>query len=441
MSLHALRLRNFKCFEDSGRIELAPLTLLFGRNNSGKSSILQCLLLLRQTLDSPEYGPRLNIRGPLYPAGSYVDMVHQHRAQQHIRFEFGIRLDHGAHHAEIELEFDSDEPRAPRVTRLDVRGDDVEALVLRRGVGRGGPYELLIGGVNLGGERKANFHFPVNQFLPLIGKEPRRVGRPSPAREAAREFARKAMGEFEEILAGLRAVGAFRRQPERRYEFQGRAPDAVDAVGEHVVSALIEDATRRGRRGKLLEAVNRGLKAVGRVRLMPLRRLSKAARIYEVRLRDTDSGRWANFADVGFGIGQAFPVFVEGIRTPPGHLFVVQEPEIHLHPDAQLAMADFLYDLAANGVYVIAETHSEHVLLRVRHRVARAAGDGRRSSALGPRDVSIVHVSRTSDGTGRAQRLPIDELGQIRKWPKDFMEEATQERMALLETVAQRAEA
>jgi hypothetical protein len=254
-----------------------------------------------------------------------------------------LELNRGHDNGELEIQYSSDEPQAPRLSKLRIAGARFEPLEIRRGRGAGGPYELFIGETSMGGERKANFRFPVNRFLPLIGDEPRRVGRPSAARERSRDFARKILSELEDTLGSMRAVGAFRRQPERRYEYQGRPPEAIDAGGENVVNALIEDATRRGRRrGQLLRSVNQWLKVVGRVRLMPLRRISRTARIFELRLKDTDSGRWANFADVGFGIGQAFPVFVEGLRTPPHGTFMVQEPEIHLHPDAQVRMADFL---------------------------------------------------------------------------------------------------
>ena len=153
-------------------------------------------------------------------------------------------------------------------------------------------------------------------------------------------------------------------------------------------------------------------------------------RIFEVRLRDTDSGRWANFADVGFGIGQAFPVFVEGLRTPEGGTFVVQEPEIHLHPDAQLGMADFLVSLAKSGRHVIAETHSENLLLRIRRSMTG------RTPALRREDVSILYVTKRPDGTSHVIPLEMDEMAQIKNWPKGFMEEATDERMAILRKVA-----
>jgi predicted ATPase len=243
-------------------------------------------------------------------------------------------------------------------------------------------------------------------------------------------------------LALMRAVGAFRHRPERSYEFQGHGPSNLFGLQDsNVVDALIEASTGRGKRNLLLSNVNRWLKKVGRVRLMRLTPSSKSRRIFELRLKDIGSGRWANFADVGFGIGQALPVLVEGLRTPKGGLFLVQEPEIHLHPDAQLAMADFLIDLARSGVCVVAETHSEHILLRARHAILESAINGRTRHRLTPQMVSIIHVESDDEGGSHARNLPLNELAQVKNWPKDFMEEATEERMALLGSMAKRAEA
>ncbi|MBI1850627.1 MAG: AAA family ATPase [Planctomycetes bacterium] len=157
------------------------------------------------------------------------------------------------------------------------------------------------------------------------------------------------------------------------------------------------------------------------------------ARLYEIRIKDTDAGRWANFADVGFGIGQALPVLVEGLRTEEGGLFLVQEPEIHLHPDAQLAMADFLIDLVRSGKRVIVETHSEALLLRVRHAIVDARRNGRTRARLNADDVGVIVVDKKPDGTSHAARLEVDELGQIKQWPAHFMEQATNERLAIME--------
>jgi len=335
------------------------------------------------------------------------------------------------------MEFQSDEPHQPRLARLTIEVPGNPLVEFRRGRGAGGPYELSIGDKKLGGEKTGLFYFHPARFFPFIRRIDRLEGKVNGENVAILRNANGALYELNEVLTAIRSVGAFRQQPERRYEFHGRLAEGIEPIGESVVAALIEDTIRRRKRGRgeLLTAVNRWLKQVGRVRLLPLRRISKAARIYELRLRDTDSGRWANFADVGFGIGQAFPVIVEGLRTPAGGTFLVQEPEIHLHPDAQLAMADFLVYLVRSDRRVIVESHSEHLLLRIRHRIAR-----RRQSGLASKDVSVVYIDKSSDGASAAHVLRVDKLGQIENWPKGFMEDAAKERIALLEAAAARSE-
>lgn len=439
MPITSVRLINFRCFRDTGDVPIRPLSVIFGRNNAGKSSLIHPFLLLRQTLDRPEFGERLNMRGPLYPAGAYSDIVHQHQARTNIVMEFGIRMSTGKDEAHVRLEFGSDEPQPPRLVSLQICPAGAPVVEVRRGRGRGGPYELHIDGEALGGERAANFRFAANEFLPLIGPEPLRPGRPSPRREQARKVARLILQGFAQELLSVRAVGPFREQPTRRYDYQGRPAEAVDLRGETVVHALIDDTMRRGKhRRSLLTALNRWLARVGRVRLMPLRRISKTTRLYELRMRDLDSGRWANFADVGFGIGQALPVLVEGLRTPPSGVFIVQEPEIHLHPDAQLAMADYLVDLARSGRTVIVETHSEAVLLRIR-RAAVEDTSSRVGPRLQPADMAVVHVSGRTTGASVVSPLSVDQLGQIEGWPTGFMEEVTKERLDLLESMTRRA--
>ncbi|MBI4864167.1 MAG: DUF3696 domain-containing protein [Candidatus Riflebacteria bacterium] len=401
MSICGMRLRGFKCFSDSGEIPLAPLTVIFGRNNSGKSSILQSLLLLRQTLDSG-YGPQLDLRGPLYAAGTYGDIVHQHRALENIEIALEVSLAGGNESAVVEFEFRSHEPQPPQLARLTVRGKAVDPLEIRSKGRRNGAYQLFIRGRSRGTEEEA--------------------------------VTRSALETLEADLKGIRAVGAFRKQPDRRYEYQGRALDEIDAAGQWVVDALVEDSVRRGtKRGVLFRDVNDWLQEVCRVRLRPLKRISTSARIFELRLKDTDSSRWANFADVGFGIGQAFPVLVEGLRTPPGGMFLVQEPEIHLHPDAQLRMADFLVALASTQRRVVAETHSENLLLRIRRSLL---GAGSRAPQLTPSDVSVIFVTKRKDGTSRAVPLRVDEMAQISDWPEGFMEDTTEERIAILNEMA-----
>ncbi len=444
--LTGLRLKNFKCFADTGDIRLAPLTLIFGKNNSGKSTILQSVLLLRQSIDAG-IGQRLNLGGPLYAAGSYSDLVHQHQSKRHVEMRFSVQPSgelygrFGLEGDAVELEFAADEPHPPKLSRLFVvsgRG----AIEIRRGRGAGGPYELYFDDASQGKGREAGFDFPENRFLPILydsvftGYVLRGPGRPrQEPQDVARRAARHVLSNFERVLHNVRSMNAFRPPPLRRYEFRGVLPGLGDPAGENTVAALIEEATRGRGRKELIGSLNQWLKQVGHVKLLPIRRLSQKARIFELRVRDTDSGRWANFADVGSGIGQAFPVLVEGLRTPEEGTFLVQEPEIHLHPDAQLAMADFLVNLVLSGRQVIAETHSENLLLRIRRAVLQLSRR-RSGTKLVPELVQVLYVDKTRAGESEVHPVKVDELGQLVGWPKGFMEEATRERLKILETRA-----
>jgi predicted ATPase len=421
-----LALTGFKCFEDTGEIPLSPLTLIFGKNNSGKSTILQSLLLLKQTIETPQYGPRLNTKGALYSAGNFADLIYGHQTSRGSSFSFSLTLSSGS---TITLEFAKDtELGIPRLSSLTVRSPEVERLSVKRSRGQGGPYELVIGDHHIGLEEEANFSLVRNRFFPLIGEEPPRVGAPNQKQTRSRKNAVESLNEVQHLLENMRAVGAFRKAPARRYEYEGRVPDGPDPAGESMAQVLIADDRRRGKkRGEIIRVVNKWLRDIGRVSI-EIKTVAQDVRLYEIRTRDMRSRQWANLADVGFGVGQALPVLVEGVRTPKSSIYLVQEPEIHLHTDAQLAMADFLVDLSKKGRQVIVETHSEAMLLRVRRRIA----EGR----LKPNDVSFLVVEKGAHGPSRIRLLDADNLGQINGWPKDFLGDAAEERLELLGKMA-----
>jgi len=273
--------------------------------------------------------------------------------------------------------------------------------------------------------------------LPNIGEEPCRRGRPNEVRQSARAACRKMVDEIRQSLERIRSVEPFRSEPRRRYEYSG-AFDAGAAAGDGAVQTLIRDMRAKHHPGTLLKRVNEWLDKLGPVRLMPIKRTPGASGLVELRVKDLESNRWSNYADVGFGIGQALPVLVEGLSTPPGGTLLVQEPEIHLHPDAQLAMASFLVDLIRrNNIRIVVETHSENMLLRFRRAVLAAArGDGRDVPPVRTEDLKIVHVDKKRSGTSVVRVLDVDEMGRVADWPKGFMEDASRERLELLAEMA-----
>jgi len=103
-------------------------------------------------------------------------------------------------------------------------------------------------------------------------------------------------------------------------------------------------------------------------------------------------------------------------------------------------MADYLVDLATSGRTVIAETHSEAILLRIRKSIVEGGKSPRSDRSLRPDELSVVHVTSNKSGASQATPLKTDQSGQIQGWPHGFMEEVTQERLELLEALAERRE-
>jgi hypothetical protein len=121
-----------------------------------------------------------------------------------------------------------------------------------------------------------------------------------------------------------------------------------------------------------------------------------------------------NIADVGFGVSQTLPVLVALLVARPGQLVYLEQPEIHLHPRAQTALAQVIADAARRGVRVVIETHSELLLLGIRTLVA----EGR----LPAGDVKLHWFQRSEDGVTKVTSADLDESGTFGDWPEDFAE-------------------
>ena len=120
-----------------------------------------------------------------------------------------------------------------------------------------------------------------------------------------------------------------------------------------------------------------------------------------------------NIADVGFGVSQTLPVVVALLEAKPGQLVFIEQPEIHLHPRAQVAMAELLADAARRGVMLVVETHSSSLLLAVQTLVAEGS--------LSPDLVKLHWFTRNeSSGATKITSADLDEAGRFGDWPEDF---------------------
>ena len=136
---------------------------------------------------------------------------------------------------------------------------------------------------------------------------------------------------------------------------------------------------------------------------------------------------WLRPPNIGFGVSYALPVIVGGLLTRPGGLFLVENPEAHLHPAGQSRIGRFLATLAASGVQVLVETHSDHVL----NGILLASVDA--GHALRHDQVLIQYFHGDDAKERRAEPITVDARGGLSSWPAGFFDQSEKDMAAILE--------
>lgn len=430
-----LQIKNFKAWRDTGKVELAPLTILFGENSSGKSSLHQFLLMLRQTVESPDRKRVLHTGDDVTPVdlGSYSDMTRDADASSPLEFTLGWqRQDRleisdprtGRRFRGRDLEFrsrisaTSDSPPRVRVDEYlyTLHTDDL-SLMLGSERDDGGKFKMLAEGVDL--IRTLGRKWPVSppsQFHAFPDD--------LTTRYQHLDFAPDLTLALEEQLISLNYLGPLREKPGRLYRWSGEEVGHVGWRGERTVDALLAGRDRRfNRRPKaryepLQEVAARWLKALGVIDGFTVAPIGRGRDEYEVRVRAPGSPHEVLLTDVGFGVSQVLPVVVECFYSAPGSTVIMEQPEIHLHPSIQAGLADlFIEAISAREegqerqTQFIIESHSEHMLRRLLRRIAEEAID--------PRLVRC-YVVRSGRNGSRIESLDVDEFGNVRNWPPNF---------------------
>lgn len=441
--LKQLRIQNFKGWKDTGSICMAPISLFFGANSSGKSSIGQFLMMLKQTVESPDR------KAVFYPGGknsavqlgSYQEMVFHRDPENKIVFDYRWSLpemlkfkdpvsgqvfsgDNLAFHAEVGL------------------GDkDQHTLVLDQL-----KYELLEeeeSRLSIGMERKsdAKSEYKVDATNYTLKRKQGRVWYPgAPVRfygfpdevvayHQNADFVQALNLRHEKLYRSLCYLGPLRTKTERLYSWTGMEPESVGYAGENTVAAILAARNRKislfkpgAKRASpakpFEEIIALKLKEMGLIEEFKVNPISEQRQEYEVKVRTKGSRDWVDLPDVGFGISQVLQVLVQCFYAPAGSIILMEQPEIHLHPSAQSALADVMIDVVnsrENGsdrdVQLIIETHSEHFLRRLQRRIAEDALPQEKVSAY------FANIAKTP---ATLEPLQIDIFGNIRNWPENF---------------------
>ncbi|MAG33050.1 MAG: hypothetical protein CL908_19400 [Deltaproteobacteria bacterium] len=437
-----LRIKNFKAWGeqlwDPG-IELAPVTLLLGTNSSGKTSLLQVPLLLGQTFGSTDRSLDLNLggqKGDLLDLGGYEDVIHGHDGSLDMGFGLSIKDQEPGSKRPSVFTYTVQYRRAgtiPVVAELEYR--EAASIYAASRQSKGG-YRLQAPGYEpevIGGRPVARRTFQPERSLTLSADALAELG------EAGSRVQDLALATTRQVLERVAYLGPLRESPERSYLWGRQTPGSLGPRGQRAVHALLASANSRkkcrdeqeGGRGWLVERVSEWLKRIGVADGLELERQGRS-RYFEVVL--TTRAQRANIVDVGFGVSQVLPMIVLAYFVPRGTVIIAEQPEIHLHPSAQVGLAELMVEVARERqVQFIVETHSEHLFRRLQFLIA----DGKTR----PEDCRMYFAEPGDDGRAELRPLEVDPYGRIANWPDRFFGDAVGETERQMRAMVRRMKA
>lgn len=435
--LTRLRLKNFKSWTDTGDVTLRPITGFFGANSSGKSGLLQALLLLKQTAESADRGLVFHFGDKMTPVdlGDFGSVLHGDGGAEELEVSLdwerkaAVRVRDSKHENRVVAESrrlgfstvvnqaTGNGPTRPVVREMSYGVGEARFGMRRKAVSKD-EYELFAGGA---GATDFRFVHSMGRKWPLPAPE-KCYRFPDQTRAYFQNagFLADLVLAFEERLNEVAYLGPLRAHPERRYAWTGARPSDMGRAGEAVVDAILAARERgqkispgfRRKRLSLEEYVAKWLKELGLIQDFRVASVSEGSQLYEVRVRRTRRSREVLLTDVGFGVSQILPVLVLCLFVPDGSTVLLEQPEIHLHPSVQSGLADVMIDVWKNrNVQVIVESHSEHLLQRLQRRIAEEEVDAN--------DVGLYFCD-VKARQSELNRLNINVFGSITNWPDNF---------------------
>lgn len=430
--INRLNLTHFKAFE-SVDIDFKPLSIFLGPNNSGKSSILAPFRIISQTLQSYDNNVPILLNGVMGDFGTYKDIVFSNNKKRYLTIDFEVQnllksLDeNGA---------DKYTPPLRLILKFKFRSAIREIILKELKIYYKGKEKIFtqysedserhviqrVDGIDFPLHYRASSskYFTLSHFLPrgnFLSKSFSEALDSSDVLSSLFVLPRICNSCYN-VFSNLEYVGAMRVPPARTYMFSGERNKKVGSSGENAVNLIAMDSGRRGSKSKnILKKVVSWLKKSGiasDIKILPL-----SDRHYEFHIQNSVTKEYQNFADVGYGNSQVIPVLVGGYNLERGSVFLVEEPEIHLHPRAQAELGDFFLELHNQGIQSLVETHSEYLVVRLQQHVA--------AGLLNPKDVGFYYVYANKNKKEIVE-LKLDRKGQfLEKWPEGFFPERLEE--------------
>jgi hypothetical protein len=439
-------IENFKAFASKQTLKFAPITLIYGPNSSGKSSVIQSLMMLKQTMLSPIKNAELVTSAESISLGTFESLIHGQSIKNKMSFSIEYESNHDAkeflfNHSYPMIFGNSDKRQLDFTYRQfnktpflesykfsckDNAGEKVnfhlsspitsaEGIAyklsnsdsLRKELSRRLKLKSddAKGWSSLDSNLYDKFKLSSNLNLPTSVSE---IG------TALSQYTDKVIDDIKYVFSDLKYLGPLRSSPKKFYSSDMNSFQR--GQGKHNLGLAIESGGKvvKSKINKFLESFNIpytiDAKNLGDVNTGPL---------ISLQLTDSRNGVTITPKDVGFGIGQVLPILFEAVVSKKKHI-CVEQPEIHLHPRLQANLADLFIDSVKTGENQwIIETHSEAIMLRIQRRI--------REGIIPKEMVSVMYVDVGESGA-QVTHIGLDDDGDFTTvWPEGFFEERMNE--------------
>jgi predicted ATPase len=437
-----VRVSGYKSILKTCSIELAPLTLLAGANSSGKSSFFQPMLLVKQTLEAgTDPGPLL-LDGPNVSFTAADEIFARRPGDGGVASSFGLRFDL-SDERNLELRFGrsarDDGLVVPKtiisdpslgindLTIAETLSSRSRAALERLPKAFDRPHRSPSSGQDWDVTRRRCFL----EATEIFEQDDFRYEVHTPLDDIVRDVEHQASGVIH--VPGVR--GAPTRVSPRTpvgSTFPGHFQDYVASIIHSWQTATGRTAKQEAQ--KLRDVIDdlSELRLTSNVKTVEVGDTGIELRVGRVMSSAREYGDdLVSIADVGLGMSQALPVVVALKVARPGQIVILEQPELHLHPSAQRALAGVLVRAAQRNVSVVVETHSSLLLRGVQTLVAHDEI---------PADlVSLNWFTRDpASGVSSVASARFDEAGRFGDWPEDFDDTVLQAEMDYLEAVNRR---
>ncbi|MBE8577480.1 AAA family ATPase [Vibrio sp. OPT18] len=462
-----IQITNFKAITQKQEFDLDNINIISGQNSGGKSSLIHALLFLKQNIEDRHEREALKFNKPLLSLGRFEDITSKNHNDGIMKFSFILDREEFVEKSfyvsrrvkELlsnigkviyTVEFESKRQnvghrtyiRSITISLFDL-GDKEQQIKYKRT--RGEDFTLSFSDnfdqyyiitddsfdinnaeiktkISVGDFLLSHSHVRVTHNdnnlwlrLPIVDITTRAISK-----------------KFENIYY----IGPLRESPKSYYYFEDSGSSLVGTRGEYTPQFLAkhqkdkvefyEYESNEITSSSILESTRYWICDFFKLASDISLEKDKNGVLYQVKLSLPNSNTKVSINNVGFGISQVLPIIVQSMALPEKSILILEQPEIHLHPTVQAKIFDFLHALHKKGISTIVETHSDHLITRMRRRVAESESELEKI-------INLIFVEYSKDNNNtKYSKMSLDELGNFNLWPDGFFDQYDKDVRAIL---------